>query len=72
MKSKPILKQRNILKIRYLHHFIALFEKNDLLWAMQKEKWEELAARMLRLGLREEDLTEKFILGCGSGGSLSF
>lgn len=33
-----------------------------------KEKTEELARRMERLGLREEDLIEKFILGSGKGG----
>ena len=33
---------------------------------MSKE--EELAARMQRLGIKEEDLVEKFILGSGSGG----
>lgn len=32
------------------------------------DKWEELKARMERLGLREGDFTEKFILGSGSGG----
>lgn len=31
-------------------------------------KEEELAARMERLGVKEEDLVEKFILGSGSGG----
>lgn len=33
-----------------------------------KEKWEELRATMERLQIREEDLTEKFVLGSGSGG----
>lgn len=33
-----------------------------------KEKWEEVAARMLRLNIQEDDLIEKFILGSGSGG----
>ena len=33
---------------------------------MSKEQ--ELAARMERLGIKEEDLVEKFILGSGSGG----
>src|SRR5690606_26949526 len=33
-----------------------------------KDKWEELAARMMRLGIVESDLIEKFILGSGSGG----
>lgn len=32
------------------------------------DKWDELAARMLRLGIQESDLVEKFILGSGSGG----
>ncbi|MBX7067632.1 MAG: peptide chain release factor-like protein [Parachlamydiales bacterium] len=32
------------------------------------DKWEELKARMERLGLHESDLVEKFILGSGSGG----
>ena len=32
------------------------------------DKWEELAIRMERLGIRESDLIEKFILGSGSGG----
>lgn len=32
------------------------------------DKWEELKARMGRLGLHEGDLVEKFILGSGSGG----
>ncbi|MBS0624914.1 MAG: peptide chain release factor-like protein [Verrucomicrobia bacterium] len=36
--------------------------------ALSKEKIEELAVRMERLGVREEDLTEKFILGSGKGG----
>lgn len=33
-----------------------------------KEKHEALARRMERLGISEADLTEKFILGSGSGG----
>lgn len=33
-----------------------------------KEKQDALAARMERLGLSENDLVEKFILGSGSGG----
>ncbi len=33
-----------------------------------KDKWEEVAARMARLGISENDLIEKFILGSGSGG----
>lgn len=32
------------------------------------EKTDELADRMTKLGIREEDLVEKFILGSGSGG----
>lgn len=36
--------------------------------AVSKEKQEELRQRMLGLGIREEDLIEKFILGSGSGG----
>lgn len=35
---------------------------------ISKEKVDELAARMERLGIRESDLIEKFILGSGSGG----
>jgi protein subunit release factor B len=35
---------------------------------MRKEKQDELEARMERLGIREGDLMEKFILGSGSGG----
>jgi len=34
----------------------------------KKDKQEELAARMEKLGIREDDLTEKFILGSGKGG----
>jgi protein subunit release factor B len=33
-----------------------------------KDKWEEVIARMSRLGIQEGDLVEKFILGSGSGG----
>lgn len=33
-----------------------------------KDKWEELANRMQKLGIQESDLLEKFILGSGSGG----
>lgn len=33
-----------------------------------KQKQEELHSRMLRIGIREEDLIEKFILGTGPGG----
>ena len=36
--------------------------------ALSKEKEEELRARMARVGVKEEDLLEKFILGSGSGG----
>ena len=36
--------------------------------SLSKEKNDELAARMERLGIREEDLLEKFILGSGKGG----
>jgi protein subunit release factor B len=35
---------------------------------LSKEKLEALDARMQELGIREEDLIEKFILGSGSGG----
>ncbi len=35
---------------------------------MGKEKEEELSRRMERLGIKEEDLLEKFILGSGKGG----
>ena len=35
---------------------------------LSKEKLEELSSRMLNLGIREEDLVEKFILGSGKGG----
>lgn len=35
---------------------------------IRKDKEEELFARMKRLGIREEDLIEKFILGSGRGG----
>jgi protein subunit release factor B len=33
-----------------------------------KNKLEQILARMERLGIKEEDLVEKFILGSGSGG----
>jgi protein subunit release factor B len=33
-----------------------------------KDKWQELALRMEKLGIEEADLIEKFILGSGSGG----
>jgi peptide chain release factor len=35
---------------------------------IRKEKFDELNARMERLGIKEGDLIEKFILGSGSGG----
>ncbi len=35
---------------------------------VRKEKLEELAARMEKLGIGEGDLIEKFILGSGKGG----
>jgi len=36
--------------------------------AVKKEKIEELELRMAKLGIREDDLVEKFILGSGKGG----
>jgi protein subunit release factor B len=36
--------------------------------AVSQQKKDELAARMLRLNIREEDLLEKFVLGSGPGG----
>lgn len=36
--------------------------------AVSKEKQQELLARMEKLGIREVDLLEKFILGSGPGG----
>jgi protein subunit release factor B len=33
-----------------------------------QEKWEKLYERMAKLGIREEDLSENFIRGSGSGG----
>lgn len=33
-----------------------------------REKWQQLHVRMFSLGIFEEDLIEKFILGSGSGG----
>jgi len=36
--------------------------------ALSKEKEVELLARMEKLGIKEEDIIEKFILGSGSGG----
>lgn len=35
---------------------------------IRKEKCDELLARMERLGIKERDLIEKFILGSGRGG----
>jgi len=35
---------------------------------IKKETWDELHLRMERLGIREGDLIEKFILGSGRGG----
>jgi peptide chain release factor len=35
---------------------------------IRKEKLDELHERMVQLGIRDEDLIEKFILGSGSGG----
>src|SRR5580704_13814838 len=35
---------------------------------IRKEKLDELDGRMLRLGIKEGDLIEKFILGSGRGG----
>ncbi|KTC66643.1 peptide chain release factor [Legionella adelaidensis] len=35
---------------------------------INKEKWDKLAARMMRLQISEGDLIEKFILGSGKGG----
>ncbi len=36
--------------------------------AIKKEKQEELQSRMEKLGIEEDDLSEKFILGSGKGG----
>lgn len=36
--------------------------------ALSKEKENELLLRMEKLGIKEDDLIEKFILGSGSGG----
>lgn len=33
-----------------------------------RTKWQQLYVRMFSLGINEEDVTEKFILGSGSGG----
>lgn len=38
------------------------------LYPVTEQKAADLAARMARLGIREEDLTESFIRGSGSGG----
>lgn len=38
------------------------------LYPVTEQKAADLAARMARLGVREEDLTESFIRGSGSGG----
>lgn len=35
---------------------------------ISKEKWEALKERMELLGIKEEDLIERFILGSGKGG----
>ena len=35
---------------------------------VSQEKQDSLSIRMEKLGIREEDLIEKFILGSGSGG----
>ena len=35
---------------------------------ISKEKLDDLKARMIRLGIKDEDLIEKFILGSGKGG----
>jgi protein subunit release factor B len=35
---------------------------------IRQEKWDELKRKMEELGIREEDLVEKFILGSGRGG----
>lgn len=35
---------------------------------IRQEKWDELLKKMENLGIREEDLIEKFILGSGRGG----
>jgi protein subunit release factor B len=44
-------------------------EKSILGMAMiTREKWQQLHVRMYSLGIHEDDLIEKFILGSGSGG----
>lgn len=35
---------------------------------LKQEKWDELRRKMEELGLKEDDLIEKFILGSGRGG----
>ncbi len=35
---------------------------------IRQEKWDDLRRKMEELGIREEDLVEKFILGSGRGG----
>ena len=35
---------------------------------IRQEKWDELRRKMQELGIREDDLVEKFILGSGRGG----
>ena len=35
---------------------------------IRQEKWDELRRKMEELGIREDDLVEKFILGSGRGG----
>src|SRR5690349_6879675 len=35
---------------------------------VKQEKWDELLEKMASLGITEEDLVEKFILGSGRGG----
>lgn len=35
---------------------------------ISREKWQQLHVRMFSLGIHEDDLVEKFILGSGSGG----
>jgi protein subunit release factor B len=35
---------------------------------ISQDKWDELQAKMDKLGIKEDDLIEKFILGSGRGG----
>lgn len=35
---------------------------------LPRKKWQQLHVQMFSLGIREDDLIEKFILGSGSGG----